>query len=152
MKFNNQLRSCCPAGILQQRQTVATGNRPLRQWKRQQAAGGKQVWSDDEEGGGLHNSEGRFHRETWMRRERFSESCSLPGVFLHWLCVWSTFVSSLAVDSRRHLTYKHLLKSKEVLLRSDYCICGTRWCSGSFFFFIGLNRFSFRSHESSKLN
>ena len=51
---------CFPSsGVLQQRQTVAAGDRPLRQRERQQAASRQQVRPHNEEGCGLHHSEGK---------------------------------------------------------------------------------------------
>lgn len=47
-------------GVVQQRQTVAGGDRALRLREREQAAGGQQVRPADEEGGRHHHGYGEF--------------------------------------------------------------------------------------------
>lgn len=81
------LTSVSPSsGVLQQRQTVAPGDRPLRQRERQQTASRQQVWPHDKEGGGLHHSEGErpSEQETVIEDQLSEQVCagSLPFLSL----------------------------------------------------------------------
>ena len=51
---------CVFPGVFQQREAVAAGDWPLRQWKCQQAASGQQVWSHYQESGGLYHCQGTW--------------------------------------------------------------------------------------------
>ena len=56
-RHHRRLR-CDRPGVVQQRQAVASGDRPLRLRERQQAARRQQVRSDHKEGCRLHDCEG----------------------------------------------------------------------------------------------
>lgn len=54
------------SGVLQQREAVAGWDRPLRLWKRLQAAGGKQVRPRQQEGGGCFHCSGKTTQQYFI--------------------------------------------------------------------------------------